>query len=449
MTDVLERAPVTDGGTLLRYTIAADYLASGFARFSLVPVLAIMLTRSSGGASWVTGVGLFGFLVCAGLGMLPFTRVLSRLPYACTLPGGMFCSAACAGSFAYVHGTWLPLLLLFGLGFGISVHTTLCRVLVIQCVGSEQSRNNIYGLQQVMTNIAGAVGPFIAGALYLSGDGRPLLGFVAGAYVLAGAALLIGLPKKLVPPSGAAGPAGRGWLAGSLQVLREPGGLRACVATTCGSFAYGQFYSAFALLVALGIGPVLLRGALLAGPPMVIAALQVVVTIAVNRRLRAGATPVGVMVAGMALFAVSIALLGVGLPIVIGSIVAMTVWSFAEMVFVPVVSLSFNRITSVSRVAASNLQGLAWTAGEGLGSLCGGAIFLVCYRGGLASAYWLALAAVTFAGVLACVQRRPAAAGVAAPASSAPASSSPAGGPSSQPEVSPSPREGEQAHDRA
>lgn len=413
MTDVLDRAsPGMVGGSsprYLRYTIAADYLASGFARFSLVPVLAIMLTRSSGGASWVTGVGLFGFLASAGLGMLPVSRLMSRLPYVYTLPGGMLCSAVCSGLFGYVHGAWLSLALLFGAGFGISVHTTLCRVLIIQCVRSEQSRNNIYSVQQITTNAAGALGPFIAGVLYVNGDGRPLLIFVSGTYALAAAALIAGLPKGLTPTKiPAAQPASRNWLAGSLGVLRDPAGRRACLATTCGSFAYGQFYSAFALLVALSIGPVLLRGALLAGPPMVIAVLQAVVTIAVNRWLRAGAVPLTVMVAGMALFGFAIALLGVGLPMLIGSIVAMTIWSFAEMVFVPMVSLSFNRITVVSRVTASNLQGLAWTAGEGLGSLCGGAIFLLCYRHGAASAYWLALAAVTFAGVLGCAQRRPA-----------------------------------------
>ncbi|HEY1628163.1 MAG TPA: MFS transporter [Streptosporangiaceae bacterium] len=407
MTDVLDRvSPGTVGGSLLRYTIGADYLASGFARFSLVPVLAIMLTRSSGGASWVTGVGLFGFLVCAGLGMLPVTRLVSRLPYVVTMPGGMLCSAACFGLFDYVHGAWLPLALLFGAGFGISVHTTLCRVLVVQCVPNEQSRNNIYCMQQVATNAAGALGPFIAGLLYVNGDGRPLLIFVSGGFLLSAVVLFVGLPKTLAPPkTGAGQSAAQNRLAGSLRLLRDPEGRRACLATTCGSFAYGQFYSAFALLVALAVGPVLLRSALLAGPPMVIAALQIVVTIAVNRRLRAGSSPLAVMIAGMVLFAVSIALLGIGMSVLIGSIVAMVVWSFAEMVFVPMVSLTFNRVTAVSRVAASNLQGLAWTAGEGLGSLCGGAIFLVCYRHGVASAYWLALSAVTFAGVLGCVRR--------------------------------------------
>jgi MFS family permease len=409
MTDVLDRAsPSRTGVSVLRFTVGADYLASGFARFSLVPVLAIMLTRSSGGASWVTGVGLFGFLVCAGLGALPVTRLVSRLRYVVTLPGGMLISAACFGLFDYVHGTWLPLTLLFGAGFGISVHTTLCRVLIVQCVPSEQSRNNIYCIQQVTTNAAGAVGPFIAGVLYINGDGRPLLVFVSGAYLLAAVVLLVGLPKTLTPPkTHAAQTTAQSRFAGSMRLLRDPDGRRACLATTCGSFAYGQFYSAFALLVVLAIGPVLVRSALLAGPPLVIAVLQVAVTMVMNRRLRSGSTPLALMITGMVLFGVAIALLGIGMSVLIGSIVAMAVWSFAEMVFVPTVSLAFNRITTVSRMAASNLQGLAWTAGESLGSLCGGAIFLICYRHGAASAYWLALAAATFAGVLGCVRLRP------------------------------------------
>jgi predicted MFS family arabinose efflux permease len=278
------------------------------------------------------------------------------------------------------------------------VNAVLARVLVAESIASEPGRNNIYSIQQIATNAAAALGPFIAGALYISGNGRPLLTFVSGAYALAGVSLVVGLPKQLRPPPAVR--RGSGGLAAGLRLLRDPQCRKVSVLTAIGSFIYGQFYSAFALLVALAVDSTLLRGTLLGGPPVVIVVLQAVVTAVANRRLRAGVSPVTILVGAVLVFGGAIFLLGVGFPIVIGSIVAMTIWSFAEMLFTPMVSIAFNRITSVSRLGASNLQGVAWTVGEALGSLCGGAVFLVSYQHGLDNWYWLVLACATVLGVL-------------------------------------------------
>jgi MFS family permease len=105
-------------------------------------------------------------------------------------------------------------------------------------------------------------------------------------------------------------------------------------------------------------------------------------------------------------FAIAVTLLGVGLPLVAGAIAAMAVFALAEMLFTPMVSTTFSRITSVSRLTASNLQGVAWTFGEAFGSLSGGAIFLICYRHGTGNLYWLLLAAVTMAGAVPFLGRR-------------------------------------------
>jgi hypothetical protein len=172
------------------------------------------------------------------------------------------------------------------------------------------------------------------------------------------------------------------------------------VVTALGTFVYAQFYSAFALLVALAIDQALLRGALLAGPPVAIVCLQALVTTGANRYLRAGVAPVRLLTVATMVFGTAILLLGLGLPVVVGAVAAMAVFAVAEMLFTPMVSTAFNRIGNVSRLAASNLQALAWTAGEALGSLAGGAVFLSCYHHGAGGLYWLLLAVAAIAGAL-------------------------------------------------
>jgi len=380
----------------LRMTLGADYLLANFGRFSLAPVLAILLTSQSHGADWfVTGIGLFGFTLFAGLSSLLVSGWLPRLPYRISMPASLVLTGVGFGLLPYAHRPVLVLAMLFVAGAGISVHAVLARVLVAECIASEPGRNTIYSIQQIGTNAAASLGPFIAAALYVSGDSRPLLTFVGVAYLLGAVALAAGLRWNMRPPSTVRDIHG---LAGLAGMLRDPQCRQASIVTSVGSFAYAQFYSAFALLVAVAVHSSSLRGFLLAGPPIAIVVLQAPVTRVSNRRLLAGATPLSMLATATFTFGVAMALLALGLPLLAGAAAAMSVFALAEMTFTPMVSTTFNRITSVSRLRAANLQAVAWTSGEALGSLSGGALFLLCYDRGLGRLYWLLLAVVAVAG---------------------------------------------------
>lgn len=378
----------------LTLVIALDYLLANLGRFSLMPVMAILLASRGGEDGWITtGIGLFGFTLCSGLSALLATRLLPKLPYAVTLPVSMVFPAVGFGFLPAAEGPVAALVLLLVAGFGMSVHGVVVRVLIAELVAGEAGRNKIYSVQQIATNAAAALGPFIAAALYVSGDARPLLVLVAAAYVLAGVTLAVGVPRGLRPPA-TVGERTRGWTAG-LALLRDPQSRRVTLITAVGMFGYAQFYSAFALLVALAIDSTLLRGALLGGPPVAIVFLQALVTMLVNRRLRAGTRPLQILALATLVFGIAMAFLGVGLPVVVGAVAAMAVFAVAEMLFTPMVSTAFNSISNASPLAASNLQQVAWTSGEALGSLCGGAVFLLCYQNGVSGPYWLVLAVVT------------------------------------------------------
>lgn len=398
MTEVVERPGVGQrmSESALRRIVGINYLCCQFGKFSLMPVLVVMLTDGGKRNASAAGFGMFAFLLCIGLSSLPVSRWLPRLPYAVTMAGGMLCSAAGFGALAFTTRPVPVLLALCLAGFGNSVHGVLVRVLVAETLAAEPARNIVYAIMQIATNIAAALGPFIAGALYVSGDGRPLLGFVAAAYLAAAVTLLVGLPGRLRPPRTIRRTDGA---RARLRALRDPECVRAIGLTVAGAFVYGQFYSAFALLVSLAIDSPVLRAVLLGGPPVAIVLLQSGVTVLVNRRLRAGVAPNTLLAVGVLAFGSGIVLLGVGLPVVAGAAVAMAVFAFAEMFYAPMVSIAFNRLTTVSPITSSSLQGVSLTTGEALGSLFGGAVFLTCYHHGGSDWYWLALGAATIAGV--------------------------------------------------
>ncbi|MFI8106515.1 MFS transporter [Streptomyces sp. NPDC086023] len=397
MAEVAERprAGLGLGEKALRRTLGVNYLCCQFGKFSLMPVLAVMLARGSGGSTSAAGFHMFAFLLCVGLSSLLVSRWLPRLPYAVTMAGGMVCSGAGFGALAFTSRPGLVLLALCLAGFGNSVHGVLVRVLIAESLDAEPTRNTVYGILQIATNAAAALGPFIAGVLYVAGDNRSLLAFVGIAYLAAAVTLLVGLPLGLRPPSTMRPTDGA---RARIRTVRDPECLRALALTAAGAFAYGQFYSAFALFVAMAIDSAMLRAVLLGGPPVLIVLFQSGVTVLTNRKLRSGTPPLSLLAVSVGAFGIGIVLLGVGLPVVAGAAAAVAVFAFAEMLFGPMVSIAFNRLTNVSPITSSNFQGVSLTTGEALGSLSGGAVFLACYHHGAGDWYWLALGAATLVG---------------------------------------------------
>ncbi|MEU8352819.1 hypothetical protein, partial [Streptomyces sp. NPDC048845] len=235
-----------------------------------------------------------------------------------------------------------------------------------------------------------ALGPFLAGLLYSSADPRMLLTAVAGCYLLAGLSLQSGIPRDLRPTATSSRwPVSRDLL----RLAREDPAIRRTVAIcVLGAFVYGQLYSAFALFVARDVGSVLVRAALIAAPALAIVVFQTAVTAATGKLLARGTGPFTLLLYGAVLFSASMVVLGVGLPVVLGAALAVALFSTAEMLFTPMVSTAFAGLPITSTLEAFNLRQVSWTAGEAIGSLAGGTLFLALDRAGLGHTYWLGVA---------------------------------------------------------
>lgn len=369
--------------------LSADHLAGNLGQYMILPLLGVFLTAQVGG-TWIVGVGLFLYSASAGVSALLVNRWLPRFTIVGAMTGSTVLSALGFGLMPYSHSGMVQVLLIMLAGFGGSVHFLLSRVLVAEVVPDAVGRHKVYSVLQIAVNTAAALGPFVAGLLYSTADPRFLLSTVAGCYLLAGLSLRFGIPKGLKPTA----TSGRWPVSRAvLRLVRADPWIRRTVAICfLGAFVYGQLYSAFALFVARDIDSALVRAALLGAPALAIVVFQSAVTAATGSLLAKGRRPFTMLMYGAVLFSASMVVLGVGLPVVLGAAVAVALFSGAEMLFTPMVSTAFAGLPIKSTLEAFNLRQVSWTAGEAIGSLAGGTVFLTLHQAGLAHGYWLGVA---------------------------------------------------------
>ncbi|GAA3465520.1 hypothetical protein GCM10018965_000720 [Nonomuraea roseola] len=391
----------SDGGRARRPPVtpllAVDNLLVNLGQYSLVPVLGILIAtqdRSTGATA--VGVGLFVYFAAVGVSCLLVNRWLPRFGYTTAMVVSALLAAVGFGLLAFTHAFAALLVVLLVAGFGQSVHQVLARVLIAENTTGDVERNKAYSTMNIAVNVAGGLGPFMASALYVSGDGRPLMAAVAVCYLLGAAILFIGLPRVLPQAARRPRPTVNAWpvsRAGVAAALRSPHAWRTVVVATLATFLYAQFYSAFALMIADEITTPVLRAVLLSGPAIMIVVLQPAITAVVTGLLRRGTRPMVLLGGAAVVFGLAFLALGSGLPLAAACLLTVALFAVAEMVFTPMLNTAFAALAFGSRLEALNFRQICWTAGEALGSLCGGTLFLLVSDWGLGRFYWLALGA--------------------------------------------------------
>lgn len=75
-----------------------------------------------------------------------------------------------------------------------------------------------------------------------------------------------------------------------------------------------------------------------------------------------------------------------------GGRVVMVIFSFAETVYTPTVSMAIAGIPSASVLESFNIRQVTWTAGSGLGAFLGGTVYIETAGSVGPPSYWLAMA---------------------------------------------------------
>lgn len=365
--------------------------------FGALSVLAIVL-KDRYTSGFAVGMALLAFSLGDGIGGLLFSRLLPRLDYRHSMAVSMTASSAAFVAFGVSRGYWVCSTLLILAGTGGSIFTTLCRTMVAQVTPVPAHRHRIFSAVQVAFNVAAAAGPAAFGLLLSAGLIRYVFAAAAALYCTSAAVAITLVPPRLRPPAVAGGsPISRVSLR---RIARDQTALRVLGLLLIGSVLYRQFYSAYALQMAAVLAPNE-RAALFWGNALLVAALQLPVSRVVRPFITSDVRTMRTMALGVAVFAASLALMGL-LPIVFGSfVVVMVIFSFAETVYTPTVSTAIAGIPSASVLESFNIRQVTWTAGSGLGVLLGGTFYIETANSVGPGPYWLALASLTIAAVLA------------------------------------------------
>lgn len=376
--------------------LATAFFPYSMGYFGALTVLAIVLQQRYTSAILV-GAGLLAFTLGDGLGGLLFARVLPRTDYRRSMVVSMLASAAAFVAFGLVREYVLCAVLLVLAATGGSVFAILGRTMVAQLTSVPEHRHRIFSVVQVAFNIAAAAGPAAFGVLLSVGLTRYAFAAAAILYCCSAGIAIALVPAGLRPP-----PVAGKWPV-SRASLRRIAHSRTAVQMLCllliGSVLYRQFYSAYALQMS-GVLTPNQRAALFWGNALFVAALQLPVSRVVRPLVTTDVRISRVMAVGVAVFACSLALMGV-LPIVFSSfIVVMVVFSFAETVYTPTVSTGIAGIPSTSVLESFNIRQVTWTAGSGLGVFLGGTVYIETAASAGPDAYWIGMAVLTVAAVL-------------------------------------------------
>lgn len=382
-------------------SVFLNYLFSNLGYYTLLPILPLLLTRTPGATPWFVGAALFTLTFSIRASCLLISGFLHRSSIRVMTSAGLAVAAIGFGGLALSRIPAGDLICLAVAGTGISVNTLMARTYVAIALHGSGARNTAYSVIQVSVNIAAAVGPIAANLLFSNGLQKVCLLVVASLYAIAAGAVAIVLPAGVRPSDNDPRPAKTRRAIQAVVSSRQV--RRVTIISIAGWFLYGQLFSALTLHIDAITAAPLTRSSFFIANAVLVALVQVPVSVYAARKLAGDATPVQFMVVGLGVFAAAFgSMAGLGGSI-IGTLGGIAVFSVAETFFTPFVATAFAE-SSANRpvIEAFALLQIVTAIGEPLGSFSGGALFPTLSKAGLGAAYWAGLCAVTAALVVAC-----------------------------------------------
>lgn len=381
-------------------SVFLNYLFSKLGYYTLLPILPLLLTKTPGATPLFVGAALFTLAFCIRASCLLMSGLLHRSSIRMTISAGLAVAAVGFGALALAHSPAADLACLAVAGTGISVNTFMARVYVAIALHASGARNTAYSVIQVSVNIAAAVGPIAANLLFSSGLQRVCLLVVASLHAIAAGAVAIVLPAGVRPSDDDPRPAKT--RRAIHAVVSNQQVRRITTIAIAGWFLYGQLFSALTLHIdAITVSP-LTRSSFFITNAVLVALVQVPVSVYAARKLDRDGTPVQFLVIGLGVFAAAFAWMAGAGGSVPGTLGGIAIFSVAETFFTPFVATAFAE-SSANRpvIEAFALLQIVTAIGEPLGSFSGGALFPTLSKAGLGAAYWAGLSGLTIALVVA------------------------------------------------
>lgn len=387
------QSPVKAAHRVVMPAVITDYVLTHLGYFAIMPILPLLLENFIEGpsrAAW-TGIALGAMIFMARGGSLFVGGWMHRGSVHRAVAAGLILAAMGFTLTSIVSWPILVTLALAAVGLGFSINGIAMRGYVALCVQGQEDRNTIFSLIQILVNLAAAVGPVIAYLLMDHQAYRAALLGSGGLFMLAAVVVPCKIQRGCRLDKGATRPPLK--LCLFREIIVDPGIRRTSLVVFVGGILYGQFFSSFPVMVHHANSDPFLRAGFYTLNALLIVAFQIPVTRFVNRLLARRVRPVTVLVWGVMVFGLAFLLSALGGQSLLTAYLTIAVFSVGETIYTPMVNTAFLSISKGRPIVEIfNLRQIATAAGESLGALIGGWMFLEATSRSWESMYWGVLA---------------------------------------------------------
>jgi MFS transporter, DHA1 family, multidrug resistance protein len=368
--------------------ITFHYFMTNIGLFGLLSTLAVSLTAANfNGAQ--TGFLIIVFTITNKTAKIPLARWLDKISIPSSVLIGCLTAAAGFVVLRIVSGMALTAVALTLAGLGVSVNALASKQLAADASDRAKSRARVFSLINIAVNVASAAAA--PAALFFVDRhhyGYVLTG-VAAIYCTAGVTTFLNYSRKRPERRARASLA---TLAGYRTVLGLPGMRSFLLINFLGWFCYGQLFNSLALYVSSTLRSPDKLGWLYTLNALLIVVAQLGVTRLAEWRTKG--RPTITAVAAYTTFTLSFITIYL-VPGYLGAVMAVIVFTLAEMMFVPTMDvLLLGVLGQESRAIGYAMFSLGDALGEGVGGGVGVAFYRWLSSSGYGQGFWLIAAAL-------------------------------------------------------
>ncbi|NOJ73793.1 MFS transporter [Paenibacillus alvei] len=370
------------------FVICLDYLLTHLGYFMLIPVLALLLTKTLGYSLEEVALATFIFTLSFRSGKFFTGPILDGLPPKTTIILGVFLAGFSFMVIGFVDSFIVLNLCLILVGLGISANGLAAKA-SISFLGSKDGNNLIYFSNiNIFVNIAASVGPLIGTALLGTSLEQYIFQMTGAFYILAGITVLL-----LLRNTDIAGTRVRSvnFWASYKEVLMDRRYIKFLFFNAFGWFFYSQLFMTLPYFVSHTYQLENRLGVLYTLNALMVIFLQLVITSLVEKYLPEGKENYRLLTAYL-LFGISFLVAGV-FPSFLMLFVTIILFTVAEMIFTPSVDTMVSTLCKPElRITYFSILGLSTALGEGLGSFIGLRLVDLFVQFGAPHWFWITMA---------------------------------------------------------
>lgn len=370
--------------------IVGHYFMTSVGYFGLLSTLVVILSASSFDAAQIALL-IATFSIANRAAKIPLAPWLDKIPTTYSVLAGCWLAALGFACLGLAANTALMAVALMVAGTGVAINSLAIKQLAAAASDLAGNRAKVFGIINVAVNVSSAIAAPLALMLVEHGMRQYVAPIIALIYFSAGTITFLNFSKIQTAPGTVAKPSLRSYL----EMLKVPGLPGFMLINAMGWFLYGQLFNTVALHVSKTLGSPVKLGWLYSLNAVLVVCFQLAVTSFSERACRGNPMLTILLSYAVYMMAFVSAYLVPGYP---GMVVLVTLFTFAEMMFIPSVDvLLLGLIGKHNRAVAYSILAVSIAIGESLGGGAGVAAYRWLSLKGATDGLWLAIGALALA----------------------------------------------------